>query len=80
MPNGYRIRQVNRFENVGSPAVRTFQSLQRSGQRALHAFGSGGSQRGGIATSLSIGRDEHRRHGNSAGRAGMDDAGGSCVN
>jgi hypothetical protein len=23
MPNGYRVRQVNRFENVGSPAVRT---------------------------------------------------------
>ena len=23
MPNGYRVRQVDRFENVGSPAVRT---------------------------------------------------------
>jgi hypothetical protein len=32
MPNGYRVRQVNRLENVGSPAVRTFQPLQRSGQ------------------------------------------------
>jgi len=32
MPNGYRVRQVNRLENVGSPAARTFQSLQRLGQ------------------------------------------------
>ena len=37
MPNEYRVRQVNRLENVGSPAVRTFQPLQRSGQGALHA-------------------------------------------
>jgi len=27
MPNGCRVRQVNRIENVGSPAVRTFQPL-----------------------------------------------------
>jgi hypothetical protein len=33
------------------------------------------AQRGGIATCLSIGRDEYRRHGNSAVRAGMDGAG-----
>ncbi len=32
MPNEYRVRQVNRLENVGAPAVRTFQALQRSGQ------------------------------------------------
>ena len=37
MPNEYRVRQVNRLENVGSPAVRTFQPFQRSGQGALHA-------------------------------------------
>jgi hypothetical protein len=32
MPNGYRVRQVNCLENAGSPAVRTFLPLQRSGQ------------------------------------------------
>jgi hypothetical protein len=32
MPKGYRVRQVNRLENVGSPAVKPFQLLQRSGQ------------------------------------------------
>ncbi len=32
MPNEYRVRQVNRLENVGAPAVITFQALQRPGQ------------------------------------------------
>jgi hypothetical protein len=32
MPNGYRVRRVNRFESVGSPTARTLQPLQRSGQ------------------------------------------------
>ncbi len=31
MPNRCRVRQVNRLENAGLPAVRTFQPLQRSG-------------------------------------------------
>jgi hypothetical protein len=35
MPNEYRVRQVNRLESVGAPAVRTFQALQRS-LRRLH--------------------------------------------
>jgi hypothetical protein len=32
MPNGYRVRRVNRFENVGSPAAKTLPPLERSGQ------------------------------------------------
>jgi hypothetical protein len=32
MPNGYRVRRINRFESVGSPAARTLQLLQCSGQ------------------------------------------------
>ena len=43
--------------------------------RALQRSGSGGSHCGGISTCLSIGRDEDRRHGNSAIRVGMDGAG-----
>ena len=32
-----------------------------------------------LQPALSIGRDEYRRHGNSAVRAGVDGAGGACV-
>jgi hypothetical protein len=49
MPNGYRVRQINLVENVGSPAVGTLQPLQRSGQGPACAR-KRGSQRGGIAT------------------------------
>ena len=81
MPNEYRIRQINRLENVGSPAVRTFPPTPALRQRGpACALGSGGSQRGGIATCFSIGRDEYRHHGNSAVRAGVDGAGAAILN
>ena len=80
MPSGYRVRQINLVENVGAPAVRTFKPLQRSGQGPC--MRSGAAVRGAEESlhALSIGRDEYRRHGNSAERAGVDGAGGACVN
>jgi hypothetical protein len=80
MPNGYRVRQINLVEKVGSPAVRTFQPLQRSGQGPCMRSGAAVRSAEESLPALSIGRDEYRRHGNSAERAGVDGAGGACVN
>jgi hypothetical protein len=79
MPNEYRVRQVNRLESVGAPAVRTFQALQRSGQGPCMRSGAAVRSAEELQPVLSIGRDEYRRHGNSAVRAGVDGAGGACV-
>jgi hypothetical protein len=80
MPNGYRVRQINLVENAGSPAVRTFQPLRRSGQGPSMRSGAAVRSAEESLPALSIGRDEYGRHGNSAERAGVDGAGEAFMN
>ena len=83
MPNGHRVRQVTALRDCWVTGCENFPTTpmdQHSGQGSCVRSGVAVRSAEELLPAPSIGRDEYRRHGNSAVRAGMDGAGGACVN
>jgi hypothetical protein len=83
MPHWCRIRLGNRFGSLGSRLwdcsdnSRPIDNVRANVPRFVRAPRSLPEE---SHNALSFGQDEYQRHRHSAVRAGMDGAGGSCVN